>query len=173
MATGKPLSLAPYSHESHLFLSWPLVTYQLHSQAALAGDAAVRLNVRGRVSVVSVAGISLPSKNEFAVRGSSSWEIFSVSLKFLSYLTKFRQCCVSVEYKSIVNYQNKKFVEQYFMNIINNSFLFYAFKIKIVTVNPIKKEKVDILVAFFSTMNNATVKFLITCFYCLQRVLLG
>lgn len=49
------------------------------------------------------------------------------------------------------------------MNIVNNSFLFYAFKIKIVTVNLVKKEKVDILVAFFPTINNATVKFLITC----------
>ena len=73
-----------------------------------------------------------------------------------------------MEYESIVNYQNKKCVEQYFMNMVSNSFLFYAFKIKIVTENPVKKEKVDILVAFFFYHKQCYSKIPYDmCFYCL------
>lgn len=47
------------------------------------------------------------------------------------------------------------------MNIFNSSLLFLAVKIEILTENPVKKEKVDILVVvrvFFH--NNTTVNFL-------------
>lgn len=52
-----------------------------------------------------------------------------------------------VKYTTRVDYQNQKFVEQCFMNIFNSTLFFSAFKSEILMENPVKKDKMDILIA--------------------------